>query len=144
MKQGNAGRAASTTPKSRHIFARFVVTARDEADVWALSHEAFRLWWASILWCRSKGNDGVVPQSIVPGLAPLRHSAKAAQELSAAGFYLPTLEGWAIRNYSEYQDTSEDIDRRHAASKAANDARWGNRTGVRNGSEPESTSESFQ
>lgn len=117
--------------RKRRIFAKFVVDARDDADVWSLSHEAFRLWWSSILWCRDKGNDGFVPETMLAGLAPIKNAAKAAAELARAksdgspGFWIAMPGGWQVKNYGQIQDTPEDIARRNAAARVANDARWG-------------------
>lgn len=108
--------------KKRRIFARFVVHARDDADIWALSDAAFRLYWSGILWCRDKGNDGSIPPSIVAALSPVKKPKAAHDELVATGFWV-VVEGmiW-IRNYGEYQDTAADIEQRRTASRVANRA----------------------
>lgn len=119
--------------KKRRIFARFVVDARDDADIWTLSDAAFRVWWSAILWCRDKGNDGLVPTPMVSGLSPVKNARKAIAELEQHGFVTSAAGGWQIRNYELYQDTRETIEQRQAASAVANAAQG---KANRNGSEP--------
>lgn len=108
--------------KKRRIFARFVVDARDDGDVWALSDAAFRLWWSSILWCRDKGNDGYVPGPIVPGLSPVKKVATVASELERSGFWIANGDGYWIKSYADYQDTADTIEARRRAAAIANAA----------------------
>lgn len=108
--------------KKRRIFARFVVDARDDADVWQLSDAAFRLWWASILWCRDKGNDGYLPSAMVPGLSPVKKLPVVASELEQAGFWIANGDGYWIKSYADYQDTAQTIAARQKAAAIANAA----------------------
>lgn len=122
MSDGTTNGATRAIPKSRHIFARFVVGARDDADIWDLSDAAFRLYWSGILWCRDKGNDGYVPRSMVGGLSPVKKPQAAAGQLVTAGFWVAVDKGYLVRNYGIYQDTADEIERRKRASKIANAA----------------------
>jgi hypothetical protein len=108
--------------KTRHIFARFVVGARDDEDIWDLSDAAFRLYWSGILWCRGKGNDGLIPRSMVSTLSPVKKPSVAASELERTGFWIVDGKQYVVRNYATYQDTSDVIKRRKQASAAANAA----------------------
>lgn len=70
----------------------------------------------------AQGTNGFIPQSALPFI----HGTKqVADQLVEVALWRPTVGGWDIPDWAEYQPSNEASAARTARAKAAAEARWG-------------------
>lgn len=78
----------------------------DHPRIIGLSDTAFRTYVTGLCYCGRHLTDGDIPTGALRAIGPRR----AAQELEAAGLWLRTDHGWAVRDYLHYQASRADVE----------------------------------
>ncbi len=90
------------------------VKSKRHPKVAPLSDAAYRVWIASLLYCREYTTDGVVTpdkiRDLMAEVTTCRRPAKLIDELCALGRWVAKPGGgWSVRNYASWQQTREEI-----------------------------------
>lgn len=94
---------------------KFLMLAEDKK--W----RAISVYMAGLAYCGGQGTDGFIPYyaiSVVHG------TKKEANELIAVALWQPCDGGWQINDWSDYQFTSEQNERRSKKARDAAMVRW--------------------
>lgn len=106
------------TTKDRRLYGKFTLDFPDSHKIMPLSDKAFRCLVEATLWSRKHMSDGVLPSRY----AVARWGLETLQELASNDEHPSLIEdenAWIIRDYSEHQDTREEIEARSSRNKAA-------------------------
>ena len=84
-------------------------------------HRAIAVYVCGLAYAGSQGTDGWIPR----GALPLLHGRLTeAKHLVEAGFWIPHSGGWQIKDWHEYQPSSEETAQRTARARSAAIIRW--------------------
>jgi len=110
-------------------FALFDDNFAAHPKVVPLSDGAFRLHASAILYSARHLTDGVVHKTLVRTLIPT-YRASYVQELTKAGMWVKTSDGFRIHDYLEWNKSRETIlaerERKREAGKRGAQRRWKN------------------
>jgi len=84
-------------------------------------HRAAFVYVCSLALAGEQGTDGWIPNAL---LNHIHGRPTDAQHLVNAGLWIPRPGGWDIKDWHEYQPTSQETADRSARAKAAAHARW--------------------
>ena len=104
--------------KDTRLYGKFTLDFPDSHKIMPLSDKAFRCLVEATLWSRKHMSDGVLPSRY----AVARWGLETLQELASNDEHPSLIEAenaWIIRDYSEHQDTREEIEARSSRNKAA-------------------------
>ena len=73
----------------------------------AASKGARALWATALSWCADQETDGIVPSHMLAALDGTRGEARS---LESVGLWEASGDGWAFKNWREYQPTREQLD----------------------------------
>lgn len=82
-----------------------------------LSPAAWTLWLHGLTYCSRNLTDGHIPAVMLPRLSSIQTPKKAAQELTQAGLWHETSDGWEVHDYTEHQRSKADIETERAAAR---------------------------
>jgi hypothetical protein len=91
-------------------------------------HRAITAYFAGLAWSGGQGQAGYVPRAALP---MIHATTKDADDLSAVRLWVPDEGGWQINDWSEYQPTNEEHERRSQRARDAAAVRWGKQAGGR-------------
>lgn len=80
------------------------------------------VWLCSIAYCGEQGTDGFISRS---ALGRVNGKALHARLLVEHGFWKDEGVGWTIHDYTDFQQSSEETQRRSERARAAAFKRWG-------------------
>lgn len=84
-------------------------------------HRAIAVYVCGLAYAGAQGTDGWIPL----GALPLLHGRRAdAAQLAAVGLWIARPGGWDIKDWHEYQPSSEETAQRTARARAAAMTRW--------------------
>lgn len=79
------------------------------------------VWTASLAYSGAHGTDGFIPAAALPFL----HASRAdAQQLVDVRLWAPASGGWDINGWDEFQESSEETQKRKERAKKGAVARW--------------------
>lgn len=105
--------------------------------------DAAWLFVCAVCYCAEHLTDGVFPKALVPRLSDREDSELLAKRLVENGLWDETQDGdeFIVHDYLDWNPSRVEIqeqrDRRAAASRKANGARWGSRNGSDSESDPD-------
>ena len=79
-------------------------------------HRAITAYFAGLAWSGAQGQAGYVPQAALP---MIHATVKDAADLAAVRLWVPDEGGWQINDWSEYQPTNEEHERRSQRARIA-------------------------
>ena len=83
--------------------------------------QAISVYLFALGYSAEQGLDGYVPEAALPFV---HGSRSIANQLVDVGLWIPTVGGWEIHDYAEYQRSSAETEARKARAKAAAEVRW--------------------
>jgi hypothetical protein len=84
-------------------------------------HRAAFAYVCSLSYSGAQGSDGFIPMEALPFV----HARVAdADKLALYGFWIPQSGGWLINGWEEFQESSEETQRRRKRAQALAAARW--------------------
>lgn len=100
---------------------KFLMLAEDKQ--W----RAIAVYWAGVGYAGAHGTDGFLPALSLPML----HGTKRdAMQLCEVGLWTPTVGGWDINGWAEFQTSSEEAAERKRKAKLAAETRWHKKRGT--------------
>lgn len=76
--------------------------------------------------CASQGTNGFIPTA---ALGLIHGTPRSADQLVEIGMWHPIPGGWEVNDYTEYQPSDEESQKRTDRAKKAAEIRWGKRNG---------------
>lgn len=85
-----------------------------------LDSDALVLWVMGLCYCQRHLTDGAIPAHIVPTLAPnqVRRPTKATGTLVQVGLWHPTVDGFQVHDYLDWNDSRAATEARKARDRA--------------------------
>jgi hypothetical protein len=83
------------------------------------------VYWAAVGWSGAQGQNGFIPAYALP---MIHGTKKEAAELTEVGLWDMAQGGWDIHDWSEYQPSTEEHEKRSQRARAAAQKRWGTQT----------------
>lgn len=84
-------------------------------------HKAITAYFAGLAWSGGQGQAGYIPRG---ALTMIHATAKDASDLVAVSLWIPDAGGWQINDWSEYQPTNDEHERRSEKARHAAAVRW--------------------
>ena len=81
-------------------------------------------YWAGLAWSGAQGQSGFVPYYALPTSLSTR---REAEQLCDVRLWIPGEGGYQINDWTEYQPTNEEHERRSERARIAAQKRWANR-----------------
>lgn len=85
-------------------------------------HKAITAYWAGLAWSGGQGQAGYIPKAALP---VIHATSKDATDLVEARLWIPDTGGWQINDWSEYQPTGDESEKRSQKAREAALVRWG-------------------
>ena len=88
---------------------------------------AIVVYMAGLGYAGAHGTDGFLPSLCLPMLHGTRRDAA---DLAEVRLWTPTVGGWDINGWAEFQTSSDEAAERKRKAKLAAEVRWGKKKGV--------------
>ena len=84
-------------------------------------HRAAFVWLCALSYAGEQGTDGFIPS---PALAMIHGRPADAARLVEVGLWVQSPGGWTVHDWSDYQQSNAETEKRTARAKAMAETRW--------------------